>query len=826
MNGISELTDSGAEEKKTLDVTFPAKFPFKTDRIERKLIDLSKEKNVKTHSKIIIEFSGKTKRERSAIDSFTKLEKDGRLTKKTLVSNTKEISIPAKTTKDKPEESDTNAYPLSSTPRQTQRSPSSPTSTPEQSNQLINRDALYLVRKESPTDQETCWKEASHSEITNELSADPLLDENNQAHPTKSVSLTTTTTFDRTALGQPQRIDHSNKYQRCFENPLIHEPLIESNLTMLDEPSGQETASTLSSAHSSSSEHLAEEQVNISKFRGEQAPGSAANNLTRPTAVSGLARTSEPKSEARMRSRIESRPLESRALESRAEQRPPVERKSESSSEPRSADSRLSNSSQSRESGDSKVVRGEDPELNANSRSASRVSFNLPENYRDTDEESSQQFNQQPTTSHYSAESTESAPTDRHQRETNLDDLRPTVPRASKSTSQTPAGLLETELDDRLFYEEDYGQDDYPHMPDDQSGMQSEMQPTMHSTMQPTYYDRQYIEHHEQTRAEPAGDAQVPQTSREPSKSKERKSKTSKRKHTSSTRQSAEQPASDQSLISTAGTQPRASPKHLNDSGFLSPEIYHSSPYELAYKQVNRDEPDERTKEKKPRSEKKKSSSTSSKKSSDKEKRSKHSKSSLLKPNGLQFTEHSSNTEIITRLTKTSYPSNFADDAALDGPRLIEKSLKQLKRNKMVLDQILTSPEIKGSSKSKSESKKSSRSGEKKKKSGCKISSQVTMDLPVYKEARSKSGPAKSVSLEELEKERDLDRKSLVSQHSNSQKSGEFNTMTKFQRHKPSAKLSKKNKSALQLNQTQPDETNWEYTMQCNCVNGSKANVL
>ena len=355
--------------------------------------------------------------------------------------------------------------------------------------------------------------------------------------------------------------------------------------------------------------------------------------------------------------------------------------------------------------------------------------------------------------------------------------------------------------------------------------------------MQPTYYDRQYIEHHEQSRAESVGDEQLPQSSKTSSKSKERKSKTSKRKPSTRHQAPAEQPASDQSLISTAGTQPRSSPKQLNDSGFLSPEIYHSSPYELAYKQVNRDkkeEKGERTKDKKHRSDKKQTSSSSGKKEKSSDKRAKHSKSSnLLKHNnGLQFTEHSSNTEIITRLTKTSYPSNYAaeNESALDGPRLIEKSLKHLKRNKMVLDQILMSPEMKGSSKSKD--KKSSRSGDKKRKSGCKVSSQVTMDLPVYKEeksarkaSKSMSGPVKSVSLEELEKERDLDRKSVVSQHSYSQQSGEFNTTTKFQRYKPSSKLAKKNKSALQLNQ-HPDETNWEYTMQCNCVNGSKANVL
>ena len=804
-----ESTDL-SDEKRSLDLTIPVsqiKFPFSTNKIERKLIDLSKEKNVKTHSKIIIEFSGKSKRERSAVDSFTKLDKDGRLTKKTLVSNTKEINVPVKLAKDKREETisnNLNVYPLSSTPQQQNNQNNYSLPTPAESNsqqqQLINQNKLYLNKNASNNENandNNQWKEASHSEITNELSADPLLDENNQAHPTKSITLSTITTFDQAGLGETQRIDHSNKYKRCFENPQIHEPLIESNLTILDEPnlssSGQETTFNLSSNQNSSSENLAEEPLNAKE--SDKIMNREMNNL-------------------------------STTLNNRKSQ-------VSSSNESRSTESRLSNSSQSRES---EPVRNEEIEANLNSRSASRVSFNLPEHYRDNlDEESTPSQSQilinknnhfnQPNNYHSTLLESVHSNLDqienlnKEEEKTNLDNIRLAKKASSRLVSeQSPPGLLETELDDHLFLDDDGNEEDNFNI----------------NNLNPQQQQQSNLQYK---------DEKTPKTAK-PSKSKERKSssKSSKRRHHQQPTTSADL-ISDQSSSYSAVQQavvPKirsTSSKQLNDSGFLSPEIYHSSPYELAYKQVNGDEEaksnERKVNDRKSKSDRKKSTSSSPDKKVD-QKKSKHK--NLLKNNdGLQFTEHSSNTEIITRLTKTSYPFNYSQSNVnkidqSEETRMIEKSLKQLKRNKMVLDQILNSPDIKSSSSKSSGTKKSSR--DKKKKSGCKISSQITMDLPIYKEEKSiqktsktvSNSPVKSLSLEELDKERDLDRKSIVSQHSYSQKSGEFNTMTKFQRYKPSSKSSKKNKSALQLNQ--PNKTEWEYTSQCNCVNGSKANVL
>ena len=655
---------------------------------------------------------------------------------------------------------ETANYPLSSTPQQTgeqrtSRQQLDKSTSP--SNQLVtNASNVYLYKNEansSPLLPGNQWKEASHSEITNEMQADPLLDENNQVHPTRSITLSTITTFDQTAHGQPQRIDHSNKYQRCFENPSIHEPVIESNLTMLDEPnlSNHNDQSASDSVHTSN-EHLNDEGVIGEESRQQSADKvdtDEINNLRSLSAQQSGAiqpTTSDYRKESEL-----------------------------SSSESRSTESRLSN--QSSRTGETKHV--EEPETNLNSRSASRVSFNLRDNYRDEDS------SQQPTASNYSVQSMESnldrienVDGRRELAETNLDE----------STIQRPAGLLETELDDHLFYDERV--DDY-----DPNSLKTDNQPVQDGKQE----------------QKPADEPR--ERRRKSTKSKERKSsKSSKRKQTGECQPTISDQSS-QSVISTQ-TQPRSTPKMFYDSGFLSPEIYHSSPYELAYKQVNRDRSE-------PTGDKSREKRSKDKKKSSPEKKKSKSSKNLLRNNedGLRFTEHSSNTEIITRLTKTSYPSNYKEDAH----RTTEKSIKHLKRNKMVLDQILNSPEIKSSS-----TKKSSRT-DKKKKSGCKISSQITMDLPVYKEEKDKQKtnkpvgyPVKSVSLEELDKERDLDRKSIVSQHSYSQQSGEFNTMTKFQRYKPSK--SKKNKSAIQLNQ--PDETNWEYTMQCNCVNGSKANVL
>ena len=58
---IPVKVSSDTSEAKKLDITLPVRLPFEqqTSKLGRKLIDLAKEKNVKTHSKIIIEFSGK-----------------------------------------------------------------------------------------------------------------------------------------------------------------------------------------------------------------------------------------------------------------------------------------------------------------------------------------------------------------------------------------------------------------------------------------------------------------------------------------------------------------------------------------------------------------------------------------------------------------------------------------------------------------------------------------------------------------------------------------------------------------------------------------------
>lgn len=750
----TKSTDSSdSYEKKEIDLTLPIKLPFEshTSKLERKLLDASKEKNVKTHSKIIIEFSGKSKRERSAVDSFTKLDKEGRLTKKTLVSNTKEYLInPKESESTSANNNNSTTYPLSSTPK-------------IESNHLAEQNSItfYKNRNENQrvnSDQE--WKEASHSEITNEMYADPLLNENNEAHPTKSITLSTTTTFDQTAQDQPQRIDHSNKYQRCFENPSIYEPLIQSNFTMIDEPQ-------IMNRSNLDDENIEEENLSNANSSDENQVESEIKSENEEIYSSNETKEKDDKiNQANDKiSNFNQDEFE------RGDYRT-------SSVESRSSESRLSNTTPAQYKPND--YRNYEQEANVNSRSASRVSFNLPYNYKESvDEESS---NNQANNMYLD-----------NSMESNLDQIDnfdPNKASTSKPTitdldSHQPAGLLETELDDHLFYENNNNQN---------------------SSQQGPNYDETIGQEREKERKS----KRTSKSSSSKSKSKDKKSKSSssKRKHQTS------EPVSDQSsLYSTANSQHRLTPK-LNDSGFLSPEIYHSSPYDIAYQQVN-----DKKDKKQPKSDKKKSSSSKLEKKC-------KSKNLLKQNNDLKFTEHKSNTEIITHLTKTSYPSNYQIDLnklTTDSQKQIEKSLKNLKRNKMVLDQILNSPDFKPSS-----GKRSSQ--DKKKRSNCKISSQITMDLPIYKEERLEklektiSRPLKSVSLEELDKERDLDHKSIVSQHSYSQQSGElFNTMTKFQRYKPSlSKSSKKNKSAIHLNQ--PDQ--WEYSMQCNCTNGPKANVL
>lgn len=168
------------------------------------------------------------------------------------------------------------------------------------------------------------------------------------------------------------------------------------------------------------------------------------------------------------------------------------------------------------------------------------------------------------------------------------------------------------------------------------------------------------------------------------------------------------------------------------------------------------------------------------------------SKSLVPKIRGNNF---SRNTEIINRITKTTYPET------------IKK--KKIKKKKFVFEQQLNSP-------STSEEQ-----------NDCKISSLITMEIPCNLRKKSKCSKCyKDKKLDELYRKTSSFQNNSELENSNSTSlsstcsetdsltnEDDLNTLTKFQKFKP-----------VLINKDD-DQTTWEYSLECKQLNGVNASV-
>lgn len=169
------------------------------------------------------------------------------------------------------------------------------------------------------------------------------------------------------------------------------------------------------------------------------------------------------------------------------------------------------------------------------------------------------------------------------------------------------------------------------------------------------------------------------------------------------------------------------------------------------------------------------------------------------------------------------------------------------KRNRLVFEQLLRTPEPRSANQAAACANDSVHSGRPTESNcaGCRIDSQITMDLPIPRQRNASnckrtSGSSCASTTSTGGRARrapvtgsmdDLDRKSLASSHSHSQLSGQFVTSSHFRRTRPTtnASLNRAMSSSQQMLSAaglRASETDWQYTMQCKCTNSSNANVL